>query len=385
MLFKRLREDRLILFCTLVLVAFGLVMVYSASSVMAMDMKRYGDDPSYFLKRQAMWASAGLIGMAVMWRADYRVLSRFSFPLIAISFLLLALTLAPGVGAEINGARRWIRLGGFSFQPSEVAKLAMLIFAASSLNKRADRLRDFGSGLAPYLVVAGTMLFLIALEPDFGTAALIGAAMLVMLFVAGARPAHLLYVLMAAAPVLYMQIFHVGFRRRRLIAFFNPWSDPRGAGFQAIQSFLAFGSGGLTGLGLGAGRQKLLFLPEPHSDFIFSVVGEELGLVGALLLASVFALFTLSGLRLALKCEDGFGRLLALGITLMIGFQALMNMGVATGLFPNKGTPLPFVSAGGSSIFMALAAVGILLSVARTHRAPAPARGHALSGRTVRA
>lgn len=384
MLFKRLREDRLILICTLVLMAFGLVMVYSASSVMAMNMKQYAD-PEYFLKRQAVWAFAGLIGMVVMWRTDYRVLRRFTFPLIAICFVLLVLTLVPGIGAELNGARRWVRLGGLSFQPSEMTKLAMVIFMASSLSRRSDRLHDFGSGVVPYIVSTGVMLLLIALEPDLGTAAAIGAVVFAMLFVAGARPAHLLAIVLAAAPVLYLQLFHVGFRKKRLLMFFDPWSDPRGAGFQAIQSFLAFGSGGLTGLGLGEGRQKLLFLPEPHSDFIFSVVGEELGLVGALGLASLFALFTLLGLRLALRCEDGFGRLLAFGITLMIGLQALINMGVATGLFPNKGMPLPFISAGGSSVFIALVAVGILLSVSRTHKTPEPAHGYAMHPRVARA
>jgi len=381
---KRLREDRLILFCTLVLVAAGLVMVYSASSVMAMNAERYGD-PGYFLKRQALWAFAGLAGMLVMWRTDYRILRKLSFPLVAVSFVLLVLTLVPGIGAELNGARRWIRLGGLSFQPSELTKLAMFIFVASSLSKRSDKIKDFGSGLVPYLALTGTMLFLIALEPDLGTAASIGVVVLVMLYVAGARPAHLLSIMLAAAPVLYVQLFHVGFRKKRLLAFFDPWSDPRGTGFQAIQSFLAFGSGGLTGLGLGEGRQKLLFLPEPHSDFIFAVVGEELGLVGALTLASLFALFTLCGLRLALKCEDPFGRLLAFGITLMVGLQALINMGVATGLFPNKGMPLPFVSAGGSSVFMTLLAVGILLSVSRTHKAPSPARSYAMHPRVARA
>ncbi|HLB24985.1 MAG TPA: putative lipid II flippase FtsW, partial [Nitrospirota bacterium] len=343
MLFEKLKEDRLIFIITFTLLAFGLVMVYSASSVMA--MKKFGDS-AYFLKRQALWALLGVVAMAAAWKVDYKKFRMLSLPLLGIVFVLLILAL---VGPEINGARRWIRLGGFSFQPSELTKPALVVFVAASLAKRMDRLQDFWYGLGPYLILTGTMVFLIALEPDLGTAAAISAAVMVMLFVAGARPAHLGALALAALPLLYVQLFRVGFRRNRLAAFMDPWSDPLGTGFQAIQSFLAFGGGGLSGLGLGESRQKLLFLPEPHNDFIYSVIGEEFGLIGAMAVALMFAAFVLLGLRLALRCRDNFGKFLAFGLTLTIGMQALVNMGVATGLFPNKGMPLPFVSYGGSS------------------------------------
>jgi cell division protein FtsW len=363
MFLKRLREDRLILLSTLTLLCFGLVMVYSASSVMA--MKRYGD-AAYFLKRQLVWAAGGLIVMLAVWKMDYRKLRILSLPLLVGCFFLLILAL---VGPEVNGARRWIRFAGLSLQPSEFTKPVLFVFVAASLARRADKLGDFWPGLGPYLILSGTFIFLIVLEPDLGTAALISVVVFTMMFVAGARPRHLMSLCLAAVPVLYVQLFRVGFRKHRLASFIDPWSDPLGTGFQVIQSFLAFGGGGLTGLGLGESRQKLLFLPEPHNDFIFSVIGEEFGLVGAVAVAGLFVLFTMCGLRLALRCRDGFGRMLAFGLTLMVGLQALINMGVATGLFPNKGMPLPFISAGGSSVFVALLSVGIILSIARAERA----------------
>ncbi len=361
-MFKRLQEDRLLLLSTLILVAFGLLMVYSASSVMA--LRRYGDS-AYFLKRQAIWAGGGLVAMYVAWKMDYRKFKYISLPLLAVMFILLVLVLVPGIGAEINGAKRWVRIAGLSFQPSEFAKLVLIVVVAASLAKRADKLSDFWFGLGPYLLLSGAFMLLIVIEPDLGTAAALGVVIITMLFVAGAKPAHMLYMGLAVTPVLYYELMHVSFRLKRLMVYIDPWQDPLGKGFQTIQSFLAFGGGGLTGLGLGESRQKLLFLPEPHSDFIFSVIGEEFGLLGAMAVALLFALFTLCGIRLALKCQDRFGSLLAFGLTLMIGLQSIINMGVTTGLFPNKGMPLPFISAGGSSIFVALLSVGMLLSIAR--------------------
>jgi len=363
------REDNLTLACMLTLLVFGLVMVYSASSVLA--LKWYGD-PSYFLKRQAVWAALGVAAMLIVWNMDYRKLKYLSLPALGVLFLLLILVLAPGIGAEINGSRRWVRLAGLSLQPSEFIKPALIVFIAASLARRSDRLRDFVYGLGPYLILTGIVVFLIALEPDFGTAAALCAVIFFMLLFAGARFIHLFVIGLMSLPVLYYQLFCVGFRRGRLSVFLDPWSDPLGGGFQIIQSFLAFGGGGLTGLGLGQGRQKLLFLPEPHSDFIYSVIGEEFGLVGAICVLALFAVITYCGLRLALKCQDEFGRNLAFGLTLMIGIQAIINMGVATGLLPNKGMPLPFISAGGSALFAALVSVGVLLSIARAERGPAP-------------
>jgi cell division protein FtsW len=372
MFLKNLRQDdKLILACTLTLLGFGLVMVYSASSVFA--LKWYGD-PAYFLKRQSVWALLGLGAMLTVWKMDYRRLRYFSLPVLGILFVLLVLVLVPGIGAEINGSRRWVRLAGLSLQPSEFVKVALLTFIAASLAKRWEKLPDFFYGLGPYMALTGTFMFFIALEPDLGTAAALGAVVFFMLLFAGARPAHLFGLVLAATPLLYHELFGVGYRRGRLSVYMDPWSDPLGAGFQIIQSFLAFGGGGLTGLGLGEGRQKLLFLPEPHSDFIFSVIGEEFGLIGAMGVLVLFALISFCGIRLALKCQDDFGRFLAFGVTVMLGIQAIINMGVATGLFPNKGMPLPFISAGGSALFVSLLSVGVLLSIARAQKGPTPRR-----------
>ncbi|HEY3348025.1 MAG TPA: putative peptidoglycan glycosyltransferase FtsW, partial [Nitrospirota bacterium] len=300
------------------------------------------------------------------WKADYRKLKYATPPLLILIFLLLIGAL---LGPERNGARRWIAFGGFGFQPSELAKPVLLMFLAASLAKRGAKLGDFATGVFPYLVISGTFALLIVFEPDLGTAALVGAVTIMMLYAAGARVKHLAMLGLAVLPVLYYELFHVGFRAKRLMAFIDPWQDPLGTGFQTIQSFLAFGGGGLTGLGLGESRQKLLFLPEPHNDFIFSVIGEELGFIGAIAVMMLFVVFVFIGFRLAVRCNDGMGRLLAFGLTGMIGLQALINMGVATGLFPNKGMPLPFISYGGSSVFVMLASVGLLLSVARLNRA----------------
>jgi len=365
---KTKNEEKLILAGTTALVGFGLVMLYSASSVLALS--RYGD-PAYFLKRQALWALFGLAVMALLWRSDYRRLRKAALPMMAVTFVLLILVLIPGIGSEINGSRRWIRLAGLSLQPSELLKPALLVFMAASLAKRAERLPDFVYGLGPYLVIIGVFCFMVALEPDFGTAASLAVVTLGMLYFAGARLKHLAFLSLLAAPWLYYQLFMVGFRKERLLAYIDPWRDPLGTGFQAIQSFLAFGSGGLLGQGLGEGTQKLLFLPEPHSDFIFSVIGEEFGLIGTVSVLAVYVAILTGGFAVALRSQDGFGRLIAFGVTLMISLQALINMGVTTGLFPNKGMPLPFVSAGGTALLVALASVGMLLSVAREQNSPA--------------
>lgn len=356
------KEERLILAGTLALVGFGLVMLYSASSMLALN--KYGD-PAYFLKRQAIWVAMGLSAMVFLWKSDYTALRRYSLPILGVSLVLLVAVLVPGVGAEVNGSRRWFRLFGMSFQPSEFLKPALLVFLAGSLAKRAERLPDFAGGLLPYLGFVGAFLILIAMEPDFGTAATLGAVTLCMLYAAGARLRHIMLLGLPVAPLLYYQLFMVHFRRERLQVYLDPWVDPLGTGFQSIQSFIAFGNGGLTGQGLGEGAQKLLFLPEPHSDFIYSVIGEEFGLAGTLAVLFVYLTIFVCGIKVAANCEDVFGRNLAFGITVLIGLQAFINMGVTTGLLPNKGMPLPFVSAGGTAVLVALACVGMLLSVAR--------------------
>jgi len=370
-MFKRVKEDKVILVITLALVAFGLLMVYSASSVMALRKK---GDSFWFLKRQAVWVAMGLSAMFAAWMTDYRKLKKPALPALGLIALMLVAVLVPGLGAEVNGAKRWIRLAGLSVQPSEFLKPVLLVTIAASLAKRSDRMSEFWFGVGPYLMMTGMFASLILMEPDLGTAVTLFAVVVSMIFVAGMRLTHLGYMVAAALPVIYYELFHVGFRLKRLLVYLDPWQDPLGKGFQAIQSFLAFGGGGLTGMGLGESRQKLMFLPEPHSDFIFSVIGEEFGLVGSMAVAVCYMVFTLCGIRLALRCEEPFGRVLAFGLTVMIGLQSIINMGVATGLFPNKGMPLPFVSAGGSSVLVALASVGILLSIARNGKGEDDAR-----------
>lgn len=368
---NKFADERMILFGTLVLVGFGLVMLYSASSAFALNKYH---DPAYFIKKQAMWAALGGAALVAFWKTDYSRLRKLSLPALAVCALMLVAVLIPGLGSEINGSRRWLRLAGMSLQPSEIMKPALLVFLAASLAKRPEKLTDFLGGLVPYLAFVGTFLLLVALEPDLGTAVSFGAVTLCMLFVSGARPKHLWLLALPMVPLMYYQLFMVGFRKERLKVYLDPWVDPLGAGFQSIQSFIAFGNGGLTGQGLGQGEQKLLFLPEPHSDFIYSVIGEEFGLAGTLAVLAVFVLIFVCGVRVAMKTEDPFGRNLAFGVTVMLGIQAFINMGVTTGLIPNKGMPLPFVSAGGTALLIAMASVGILLSVARMQVAPAQTR-----------
>jgi cell division protein FtsW len=354
--------DRTLLVVTLLLLAVGVVMVYSASS--AVGLSRY-EDAGYFLKRQLLWVVCGLAAMAVTARLNVWGWQRLAFPLLLVVGALLALVLAPSFGAEVNGARRWLRLGGWSVQPSELAKLAVICYLARYVARHAGRIGDFWRGLLPPLLISGTIVALVLAEPDLGTAVVIAALTLVLLFVGRARLSHLGGLVLAAVPALVILIAASPYRRQRLLAFLDPWEDPQASGFQIVQSFLAIGSGRVGGLGLGESRQKLLFLPEPHTDFIYSVIGEELGLIGCLAVLILFVLFVWRGLVIARRAEEPFIRSLAVGITAMIGLQALLNMAVVTGLLPTKGLTLPFLSYGGSSLVVDLAAVGILLAIGR--------------------
>jgi cell division protein FtsW len=362
-------NEKVLLFLTLGFIAFGLVMLYSASSALAVASR---DDAAFFVKRQAIWAVFGLSAMVAAWKIDYRKLRPFLLPGLILSALALGAVLVPGLGAEVNGSKRWMRVAGMSVQPSEFAKVALYAFLAASLAKRQEKLDEFVNGLVPYLAIIGVVLTLIIAEPDLGTVMAMAAISIGMLYYAGAKLRHLALLVLPALPLLYVQLFMVGFRKGRLMAYIDPWSDRFGAGFQTIQSFLAFSAGGVTGKGLGGGTQKLLFLPEPHSDFIYSVIGEELGLIGTMAVLGAFAIFTVCGFKVAFGCQDPFGRLLAFGLTLMIGFQAFVNMSVTTGLIPNSGMPLPFISAGGSALLTTLVSVGLVMSVARVSRDDPP-------------
>ena len=343
-----------------VLVLVGIVMVFSSSAVYALE--KYNDS-YYFLKRQAVWCLLGTGVLLVVKKMDYRKLQQHTYPIMLATFLLLLAVMFPQVSKEVGGARRWLTLGGFSFQPSELAKFTLVLFIAKSLVKRADKLRDFAYGYLPNLVVLGFFFIPILFQPDFGTAVIICMVTFTMLFVAGLRKKFLFLSVLALIPFIASAILSAEYRTRRIIAFLDPWQDPSNAGFQAIQSFYAFGRGGYWGTGLGASHQKLFYLPEAHTDFIFSVIGEELGFLGTTAIVLLFSILIWRGFVTACRAKDPFGTHLATGLTLLIGFQAFINLGVTVGLLPTKGLTLPFISMGGSSMLITMLSVGILLNI----------------------
>ena len=352
------RIDFVLLIVTLALVGVGIVMVYSTSAIMAGDRFQ---DPYYFLKKQALFAGIGFILMILTLFFPYRILERMAYPILIVSVLLLVAVLIPGIGYRAGGAMRWLKVQSVSFQPSEFAKLGLVIFLAYFLTKKDEKIRSFSFGFLPTVLLSGLVVVLVAREPDLGAALFLSAMVFLLLFVSGARVIYMAGALLLTIPVVYYLLMNVGYRYKRLMSFVRPWDDPAGTSFQIIQSFLSFGSGGLFGLGLGEGRQKLFFLPAPHTDFIFSVIGEELGLVGAMVVVLLFFVFTVRGIQIGLSLDDRFGTYLALGITLMISLQAVINMAVVLGLLPTKGLTLPFISYGGTSLITNLVGVGILL------------------------
>lgn len=359
---KLVAMDHTLLGVTIVLALVGLVMVFSASGVVATN--RY-HDPWYFLKRQMAWLVFGLFLLHMASRVDYLIWRKLALPLLLLMMVLLVLVLVPSVGVAAKGARRWFRLGPINVQPAELAKVIVVIYLAAYLSKKGDQLALFTRGLLPPLIVVSMLGGLILLEPDLGTVVMIGLVMLSMLYLAGVRVTHLLALGVCLLPVGAVLVLGSAYRRQRLLTFLAPWKDAADSGFQITQSFLAFGSGGLFGVGLGEGKQKLFFLPEAHTDFVLALVGEELGLVGSAAIMLLFAVFVLRGFQVAGRARGPFGRHLATGLTLLIGLQALVNAGVVTGLLPTKGLTLPLVSYGGSSLVASLAAVGILLSISR--------------------
>jgi len=354
------RYDLVILLMAVALTCFGVVMVYSASSVMA--TKKFHDG-FYFLKRQGVYALMGFGGMVLAMRIDYRQWREYAVPILLGCLVLLLLVFIPGIGGAAKGASRWIRFPGFNFQPSELAKVALIIYMAYSLDKKQDKVKMFSTGFLPYMVLLAGLLLILLKQHDLGAALTMGGVAILMLFAAGTRPRYILGMVVLALPFLYFLVMNVDYRRRRILAYLNPWEDPTNTGFQIIQSWLAFGNGGVIGQGLGEGKQKMFYLPEAHTDFILSVVGEELGLIGVVVIAAMFLMLVLRGGRVALMSQDPFGRFLAFGIVTLLGIQAFVNMGVVTGLLPTKGLALPFISYGGSSLIVTLFAVGILLNV----------------------
>jgi len=361
---KKLSVDGVLFAVTMGLLFFGLVMLYSASAVVADAAHR---SSYFFLIKQVLWATIGLLVMFVFMKLDYRRLRRpvlvYGFLFLSVAFLIAVLFSPP-----LKNAHRWIRLGLLSFQPSEVAKLSLVLAVAYFLDQKRERIDDFFAGLFLPLVVTVSLAFLVLIEPDFGTAACLLFVGFCLFFVAGSPFRYLMGLAAAAAPLMYFLIIRVDYRRDRLLTFIDPFEDPLGRGFQIIQSLIAVGTGGIMGVGFMRSRQKMFYLPEPHTDFIFSVIGEELGLIGAIALLGAFVVVLWRGVVIARRAPDFFGTLLASGLTALIVGQALMNLSVSLGLLPTTGIPLPFISAGGSSLVTSLAAVGLLLGISQHAR-----------------
>jgi len=358
---KKLQPDKWLFAATVGLALFGVVMVYSASAVMAL---RDNGNQYHYVMKQGMWTTIGLIVMVVAMQFDYTRLKdwRIVYGLLLLTLLLLCAVFA---FSPINGARRWIKFPGFSMQPSELAKLSLTIFLAYFLERRAGQERSFWRTFVPCAAVTGLLALLVVAEPDLGTALMLIVIFGVLIYTAGARLLHLGMAALPALVGLAALLIFVPFRMRRMIMFLDPWADPQGSGFQVVQSLIAIGSGGANGLGFAQGKQKMLFLPFAHSDFIFAVIGEELGLLGTLGVLLIFGLFLWRGLRTSLLAPDRFARLLSLGLVAGIIAQALFNISVVLSLVPTKGIPLPFISYGGSSLVPTLAAVGILLNISQ--------------------
>lgn len=343
------------------LLGLGLVAIYSSSAVYAMD--RF-NSPAYFFWKQLTWIGIGLTGALILLVYDHRKLRVWIKPLLALCLALLAAVLI--FGHEVSGAKRWLRVAGIGFQPSELVKIALILFVADYCDRKRSRLHSFKNGLAPVLAVVGLFCGLIFLQPDLGTPVLIAVTCLVIIFIGGASWRHMAGLVSAGLLVTFSAVWLKPYRRRRLLSFLDPWNDVSGEGYQLVQSLLAIGSGGIAGVGLGGSHSKLLYLPEPHTDFIFPIFSEELGLVGSLAILSLFGLVAWRGFRISSRATNFFSSLLSSGITLLILLQALFNIAVVTGCLPTKGLPLPFISFGGSSLVVTMAAVGILLNISRS-------------------
>lgn len=353
----------MLVFLTVVLMVTGLIMIYSASAILAHD--RYGNS-YYFFLRQLLWIAVGCGGMWVAYRVDLEALRALAIPGLFVGIFLMAAVCVPGIGRTVGGAQRWFRLGPLSFQPSEIMKIVLVFYLADSLDRRRKMLDNWQS-LIPYGVITLVWAALLQKQHDLGTLVLLGLVTLLLLILAGMPYIFGLVPLAVSVPAMIFLVESASYRMKRISAFLNPWDDPQGAGFQLIQSLIAVGNGGITGVGLSNSTQKLFYLPAPHTDFIFAVISEELGLWGAGGLVFVFGVFVLRGFKVAAAVsqrEGGtFQALLASGITALIGFQALMNLGVVTGLLPTKGIPLPLISYGGSSMVFTLFSIGLLFNI----------------------
>jgi cell division protein FtsW len=355
-----LRYDPVLLGAVLALTTLGVVMVYSASAVYA--GARLGDG-LWFVKRQLLGAALGLVALFFAMKVGYKRLEALAVPLVFLSLLLLVLVQVPGLGHAAGGARRWMRLGGFTFQPSELAKIALVLWLGRSLSRKQDRIALFSVGFLPHLVMLGAFALLLMLEPDFGTTVVLCAVTFGLLFVSGARITYLAAVIGGALPIAAFLVWHSRYRLQRVLTFLDPWKDPQGHGYQTVESLLGFGAGGATGVGLGESHQKLFFLPAAHTDFILSIVGEELGFAGVAAVLVLFGVIVWRGLKAAHAAPDSFGCYLAIGLTLLLSLEALVNAGMALSLLPTKGMALPFLSYGMSSVMSSCLSAGLILSV----------------------
>lgn len=357
---KKTPSDFLLIFSILSLLCIGVVMVFSASIYSSSVLH---DDPYYLFKKQLLFAVIGIVTMIIVSKINYKTYQKYNVILLAISVILLILVLF--VGKNVNGATRWFEIGGLSMQPSEVAKFGVIIFTAATLSKMKDNIRSFFKGTLPFLLLITLVSGLIYKQPNLSTALVIALIVIGLVFVAGGNIAHLVGLGSGLVAAALYAMFFIGWRKDRLDVFLNPGSDASGAGWQVKQSLLALGSGGIFGQGLGNGKQKMFYLPEPQNDFIFAHIGEELGLVGTLLILALFLLLIWRGLRIALYAPDIFGSLLAFGIVFMVGLQVIINISVVTHVIPVTGMPLPFISAGGSSLVFLMAGMGILLNISK--------------------
>ena len=349
-----------LLFPVLFLVGIGVVMVYSASSALA--FKKFGTE-YYFFKKQLFFALLGIVALIICSRFPYRFFRPLTYPLLILALIFLGAILITGLGYSAGGAKRWFRLGSFSFQPSEFARFALVIYLAYSMNKKKDELKDFYVGFLPHIMVLCMFTVLIIFQPDFGSVVILVVLTWVMLFVGGVRISHLITSLVLIIPMAYFFMISADYRSKRIMSFLHPWQYSANDSYQIVHSLMAFGTGGIWGTGIGKSYQKLFYLPEPHTDFIFSVIGEELGLLGVLIILGLYILIFWRGIFIARNCKDSFGSFIAIGLTTAIGLQVCVNMGVALGLLPTKGLTLPFLSYGGTSLLLNMASIGILMNI----------------------
>jgi cell division protein FtsW len=354
------KYDIKLLFPVLFLVGIGIVMVYSASSALA--LKKFGNE-YFFLKKHMLYAAIGIMALVICRHVPYTVYRSLIYPLLILAIVSLVAIQVTDFGYSAGGSARWLRFGQFSFQPSEFARFALIIYLAYSLEKKKDKIADFYVGFLPHLMMLGVFSALILMQPDFGSVIILSTITWIMLFMGRVRTTYLVLSLIFILPAAYFFMITAEYRIKRIMSFLNPWQYPTGEGYQIVHSLMAFGTGGIWGTGIGKGYQKLFYLPEPHTDFIFSVIGEELGLLGVLAILTLYILILWRGIAIAMNARDSFGALAAIGLTLGIIIQVCVNMGVTLGLLPTKGLTLPFLSYGGTSLLLNMAAIGIIMNI----------------------